>query len=30
VEVPFTPTKSGELKHGCAMGKMVGGVLSVE
>ena len=30
VEVTFTPTKTGELKYGCAMGKMVEGVLKVE
>jgi len=30
VEVTFTPQKSGELKYGCAMGKMVGGVILVE
>jgi plastocyanin domain-containing protein len=30
VKVTFTPSKSGELKYGCAMGKMIGGVLSVE
>jgi plastocyanin len=29
VNVTFTPTKSGELKYGCAMGKMIGGVLKV-
>jgi plastocyanin domain-containing protein len=28
--VTFTPPKSGELKYGCAMGKMVGGVLKVQ
>ena len=30
VEIAFTPTKSGELRYGCAMGKMVSGVLMVE
>ncbi len=30
VEVPFTPAKTGEIKYGCAMGKMVAGVLMVE
>lgn len=30
VEIAFTPTKSGELKYGCAMGMMVRGVLLVE
>ncbi|MDB4990248.1 MAG: Lead, cadmium, zinc and mercury transporting ATPase [Myxococcaceae bacterium] len=30
VKVTFTPTKSGTLKYGCAMQKMVGGVISVE
>jgi plastocyanin domain-containing protein len=30
VEITLTPTKSGELKYGCAMGKMVEGVLKVE
>lgn len=30
VTIEFTPTKSGELKYGCAMGQMVGGVLLVE
>lgn len=30
VELTFTPAKSGELKYGCAMGKMVSGVLLVE
>jgi len=30
VEVTFTPTKTGELKYGCAMGKMLAGVLRVE
>jgi plastocyanin domain-containing protein len=30
VEVSFTPKKAGELKYGCAMNKMVGGVLTVQ
>jgi plastocyanin domain-containing protein len=30
VAVTFTPTKSGELKYGCGMNKMVSGVLTVE
>jgi plastocyanin domain-containing protein len=30
VTVTFTPTKSGELKYGCGMNKMVGGVIKVE
>jgi plastocyanin domain-containing protein len=30
VTVAFTPTKSGELKYGCAMDKMIAGVLVVE
>jgi plastocyanin domain-containing protein len=30
VKVTFTPKKTGELKYGCAMNKMVGGVLRVE
>ena len=30
VTVAFTPTKSGELKYGCAMDKMVSGVLLIE
>jgi plastocyanin domain-containing protein len=30
VTVTFTPSKSGQLKYGCAMNKMVGGVLTVE
>jgi plastocyanin domain-containing protein len=29
VTVTFTPTKSGTLKYGCAMQKMVGGVITV-
>jgi plastocyanin domain-containing protein len=30
VTVSFTPEKSGELRYGCGMNKMVGGVLRVE
>ena len=30
VKVTFTPTRSGELRYGCAMDKMVGGVLKVQ
>lgn len=30
VEVRFTPAHSGEIKYGCAMGKMLSGVLLVE
>lgn len=30
VEVAFTPTKTGKLVYGCAMGKMISGVLLVE
>lgn len=30
VTVRFTPKKSGELKYGCAMQKMIGGVITVE
>lgn len=30
VEVAFTPSKAGELRFGCGMNKMVGGVLRVE
>jgi plastocyanin domain-containing protein len=29
VTVSFTPLKSGELKYGCAMKKMIGGVIKV-
>jgi plastocyanin domain-containing protein len=29
VEVTYTPQTSGELKFGCAMGMMIGGVLDV-
>ena len=30
VTVSFTPKKAGDMKYGCAMGKMIGGVLKVE
>jgi plastocyanin domain-containing protein len=30
VEVTFTPTKTGKLVYGCAMGKMINGVFLVE
>jgi plastocyanin domain-containing protein len=30
VTVSFTPQRTGELKYGCAMQKMIGGVISVE
>jgi plastocyanin domain-containing protein len=30
VTVAFTPDKSGELKYGCAMDKMISGVLVIE
>jgi plastocyanin domain-containing protein len=30
VAVSFTPTKTGELKYGCAMDQMIAGVLIVE
>jgi plastocyanin len=30
VEVTFTPEKTGELKYGCAMKQMIGGVLLVQ
>jgi plastocyanin domain-containing protein len=30
VTVAFTPTKSGQLKYGCAMGKMISGVMTVD
>lgn len=30
VKVSFTPTAAGDLKYGCAMQKMVGGVITVE
>jgi len=30
VTVTFTPKTAGDLKYGCAMGKMIGGVLKVQ
>lgn len=30
VEIAFTPSKSGELRYGCAMGKMISGAFMVE
>lgn len=30
VELAFTPTKAGQIKYGCQMGKMIAGVLIVE
>ena len=30
VVVTFTPKKSGQLKYGCGMQKMIGGVITVE
>lgn len=30
VTVTFTPTESGEVKYGCAMDKMIGGVISIK
>jgi len=30
VTVSFTPNKAGDLQYGCAMGKMIGGVLKVQ
>ena len=30
VTVSFTPSKSGEIKYGCAMNKMISGVLVIE
>jgi plastocyanin domain-containing protein len=30
VSVTFTPKKAGAIKYGCAMGKMIGGVLKVQ
>jgi plastocyanin domain-containing protein len=30
VTVAFTPNKSGQLRYGCAMNKMVSGVLTIE
>ncbi len=29
VRIALTPTKSGPMKFGCAMGKMIGGVIDV-
>jgi plastocyanin domain-containing protein len=29
VTVTFTPQKSGKLKYGCAMNKMIGGVITI-
>lgn len=30
VEIVFTPKKTGAIKYGCSMGKMVGGVLTIQ
>lgn len=30
VELKFTPTKTGTIKYGCQMSKMIAGVLTVE
>jgi plastocyanin domain-containing protein len=30
IEVTITPSKSGEVTYGCAMGKMVGGKLHIQ
>ena len=30
VTVAFTPKKTGQLKYGCAMQKMIGGVIAVQ
>jgi hypothetical protein len=30
VRVSFTPEKSGQLKFGCAMDKMISGTITVE
>ncbi|MCC6808537.1 MAG: cupredoxin domain-containing protein [Deltaproteobacteria bacterium] len=30
ITVSFVPQKAGQLKYGCAMGKMIGGVLFIE
>lgn len=30
VSVTFTPKQSGQLKYGCAMDKMIGGVIRIE
>jgi plastocyanin domain-containing protein len=29
VTVTFTPSKTGTLKYGCAMNKMIGGVITI-
>ncbi|HZA51065.1 MAG TPA: cupredoxin domain-containing protein [Myxococcaceae bacterium] len=29
VRVPFTPARAGEIRYGCSMNKMVGGVLTI-
>jgi plastocyanin domain-containing protein len=29
VTVTFTPSKTGALKYGCAMNKMIGGVITI-
>jgi plastocyanin domain-containing protein len=30
VDIDFTPTKTGKLRYGCAMGMMISGVITVE
>ena len=30
VEIAYTPTKTGQIKYGCAMNKMISGILDVE
>ena len=30
VKVSFTPSKTGSLKYGCAMQKMIGGQITIE
>lgn len=30
VEIPFTPKQAGQIKYGCHMGMMIGGVFLVE
>ena len=30
VSVTFTPKATGQLKYGCAMNKMIGGVIRIE
>jgi plastocyanin domain-containing protein len=30
VKVSFTPSKTGTLKYGCAMQKMIGGLITIE